>query len=125
MSRLILKSPFMITAGLCPGLQIGNAVLECRDQRSDFWIVGDGWEHQVTGYQPGVFHELQTCFDDILSFLQDWVSDMEAEDIGGMTPSEDPFFPDHPQLKLWCISNTLRIEELRYTFRVGVFVEHD
>lgn len=104
MSKLILKEPFKISAGLHPALHIEGAWLECRDD-TQFVIVFDEphREYEIEGFSPGHSHTLQDCFVSILGFLSAWA---ESLDYGPESENYDLFPADDVQLRAWVEDNS-------------------
>jgi hypothetical protein len=102
-------SPFILTPNSCPGLTIGNAILELR-RDGVFWVYDDeiGWQFPFNEYKPGS-QNTQCMFADLLGRLYHYVTDWTSSD----PDPGNPFFEDDA-LAHWACSNVERIGVLEW-----------
>ena len=99
-----LLPPFIITSGLCPGLEIDGAYIECREGgQFAIYFSDDGHTHLVEHFRPGPCHTLQMVFADILSFLSVWVEAINSDD--GEPDGRDYFPESDTKLVEWAKKN--------------------
>lgn len=109
----LLKSPFIITSTLSPGLKIGDSTLHLTDvqvaeegrDRATFLLVTPEFEYQDDKLKSGVMGFISTvaAFDAFLSFLEAAAEAEEYEVRTGMKSDNSDLFPAH--VMEWALLN--------------------
>ena len=115
---MLLKSPFIITSTLSPGLKIGDGTLhltyvqvaeEGRD-RATFLLVTPEFEYVDDQLRSGVggFISTVAAFDAFLSFLSAAAESLRYRIVTGVKGENEDLFPHH--VSVWAAYNKDAIE---------------
>lgn len=103
---MLLKSPFIITSTLSPGLKIGDSVLHLLDasevtednrDRAKFLLVTPDFEYEDNELKSGVmgFWGTVGIFESFLGFIQAAIESAEYEMRTGLQGENTDLFPKH------------------------------
>ena len=117
---MLLKSPFIITSTLSPGIKIGDSVLHLTDvqlaeqgrDQATFLLVTPEFEYQDDQLRSGVggFQSTVSIFESFLGFMQAACEAAEYEERTGYDSENSDLFPRH--VVEWALLNKC---ELDYT----------
>ena len=117
---MLLKSPFIITSTLSPGIKIGDSVLHLTDvqpaeqgrDQATFLLVTPEFEYQDDQLRSGVggFQSTVSIFESFLGFMQAACESAEHEERTGYDSENSDLFPRH--VVEWALLNKC---ELDYT----------
>lgn len=118
-----LKSPFIITSTLSPGIKIGDSVLHLLDasevtednrDRAKFLLVTPEFEYEDSQLRSGVggFRGTVEIFESFLSFLEAAAESLRYHIVTGVRGENEDLFPHH--VNVWAAYNNDEISRLRW-----------
>lgn len=118
-----LKSPFIITSTLSPGIKIGGSVLHLLDasevtednrDRAKFLLVTPEFEYEDSQLRSGVggFRGTVEIFESFLSFLEAAAESLRYHIVTGVRGENEDLFPHH--VNVWAAYNNDEISMLRW-----------
>ena len=115
---MLIKSPFIITSTLNPGLKIGDSTLHLTDvqvaeegrDRATFLLVTPEFEYVDDQLRSGVggFISTVAAFDAFLSFLSAAAESLRYRIVTGVKGENEDLFPHH--VNVWAAYNKDAIE---------------
>ena len=115
---MLLKSPFIITSTLSPGIKIGDSVLHLTDvqlaeqgrDQATFLLVTPEFEYEDDQLRSGVggFISIVAAFDVFLSFLSAAAESLRYRIVTGVKGENEDLFPHH--VNVWAAYNKDAIE---------------